>query len=346
MFGPSSSCCSRSRRSPRTRSSWPRRGSTPGSRAATTTRTASPGARRGSLAYGKDTPYGRIAEYATVAAITRDDLAGLAQGLRRAQQHRDGGLGRLRLGEDAGAAAAGVRLVAEGPAAPKAVEAAFPGPKPGVYFVAKDDVNQSKIQLVHLGTRRDTPDYYALEVMNEVFGGGFASRLFSNVRSKKGLAYSVYGGVGMRVRLPGPLHGRPRHQEREDREGHRRPATRRSTTCRRRRPPPTSWRWPRTRSSTPSCSASTRRTRCSHEKVLRHLHGYPPDSPGALPGRHREGDGGRRAPRGEEVRRQGQARRAGRRQGERLRQAARLARPRPVTTIDITIPTGQPAPKP
>ena len=34
-----------------------------------------------------------------------------------------------------------------------------------------------------------------VEVMNEVLGGGFASRLFSNVRSKKGLAYSVRGGI-------------------------------------------------------------------------------------------------------------------------------------------------------
>jgi hypothetical protein len=33
-------------------------------------------------------------------------------------------------------------------------------------------------------------------VLNEVLGGGFASRLFSNVRSKKGLAYSVFGGIG------------------------------------------------------------------------------------------------------------------------------------------------------
>ena len=49
---------------------------------------------------------------------------------------------------------------------------------------------------MQLGSTRKNPDAYALEVMNEVLGGGFAARLFSNVRSKKGLAYSVRGGVG------------------------------------------------------------------------------------------------------------------------------------------------------
>ncbi|HTS72065.1 MAG TPA: insulinase family protein, partial [Terriglobia bacterium] len=49
---------------------------------------------------------------------------------------------------------------------------------------------------VDLGTRRDNPDYYAIDVFNEFFGGGFSSRLFSNIRSKKGLAYAVGGGIG------------------------------------------------------------------------------------------------------------------------------------------------------
>ena len=72
-----------------------------------------------------------------------------------------------------------------------------------MYFVEKNDVNQSNIRLGHLGMKTNDPDYYAAQVMNEVLGGGFASRLFSNVRSKKGLAYGVFGGVGA------GLHGHP-----------------------------------------------------------------------------------------------------------------------------------------
>jgi len=37
------------------------------------------------------------------------------------------------------------------------------------------------------------PDYHALVVMNEILGGSFTSRLFKNVRSRMGLAYSVFG---------------------------------------------------------------------------------------------------------------------------------------------------------
>jgi zinc protease len=72
----------------------------------------------------------------------------------------------------------------------------FHDPTPGVYLIEKDDVNQSMISMVDLGIERRNPDYYALEVMNELFGGGFSSRLFSNIRTKQGLAYLVGGGVG------------------------------------------------------------------------------------------------------------------------------------------------------
>src|SRR5262249_20019690 len=47
------------------------------------------------------------------------------------------------------------------------------------------------------------PDYYAIQVMNQLFGGGFSSRLFSNIRSKQGLAYDVGGGVGTAFDHPG-----------------------------------------------------------------------------------------------------------------------------------------------
>jgi zinc protease len=50
--------------------------------------------------------------------------------------------------------------------------------------------------MVALGITRRNPDYYALSVFNEAFGGGFSSRLFSDIRTTKGLAYGVGGGVG------------------------------------------------------------------------------------------------------------------------------------------------------
>ena len=59
--------------------------------------------------------------------------------------------------------------------------------------------------MVGLGITRRNPDYFALSVFNEAFGGGFSSRLFSDIRTTKGLAYAVGGGVGAGWDHPGML---------------------------------------------------------------------------------------------------------------------------------------------
>ncbi|MFP5234458.1 MAG: M16 family metallopeptidase [Acidobacteriota bacterium] len=72
----------------------------------------------------------------------------------------------------------------------------FHNPPHQVFFIQKGDVNQSNIQIVGLGTDRHNPDVPTLAVMNDILGGGFASRLFQTVRTKLGLAYAVGGGYG------------------------------------------------------------------------------------------------------------------------------------------------------
>ncbi len=52
-------------------------------------------------------------------------------------------------------------------------------------------VTQSSINLGHLGITRDNPDYYAVQVMNYLLGGGFNSYLISKIREEKGWAYDV-----------------------------------------------------------------------------------------------------------------------------------------------------------
>lgn len=65
-------------------------------------------------------------------------------------------------------------------------------PEPGLYLVNKEDVNQGRVSVGHLGTTRDNPDRYPLMVMNHILGGGaFTSRVTSRVRSDEGLAYSA-----------------------------------------------------------------------------------------------------------------------------------------------------------
>ena len=54
------------------------------------------------------------------------------------------------------------------------------------------DITQANIILGHAGVSRENRDFYALTVMNYIFGGGgFSSRLVEEIRNKRGLAYSV-----------------------------------------------------------------------------------------------------------------------------------------------------------
>ncbi len=65
------------------------------------------------------------------------------------------------------------------------------------------EVTQANIILGHLGISRDNPDYYPLQVMNYILGGGgFSSRLVNDIRDKRGLAYSV-GSTYLSRRYPG-----------------------------------------------------------------------------------------------------------------------------------------------
>jgi predicted Zn-dependent peptidase len=74
---------------------------------------------------------------------------------------------------------------------------------PGLYRVQKD-VNQGRVSIGLPTVRRDDPDVYALEVMNEILGGsGFTSRITKTVRSDEGLAYSAGSGFSPGIWFPG-----------------------------------------------------------------------------------------------------------------------------------------------
>ncbi len=156
------------------------------------------------LAYGPDNPYARIPEYATVAAITRQDLIDW----HHKYVHPNNII--LGIAGDFDSVAMEARLRKTFDAWPKGPDVPrnnikYNPAKPGYYLIPKDDVNQSTIHMVALGTTRDNPDYYAISVFNEAFGGGFSSRLFNDIRTKRGLAYSVGGGIGTNFGHPGIL---------------------------------------------------------------------------------------------------------------------------------------------
>jgi len=91
-----------------------------------------------------------------------------------------------------------------GPQAPGAPAGGTPA-KPGVYFISKDDVTQANIAMVSpSGLTRKNPDFYAVTVLNEILdGGSFSGRLMNDIRTKRGLAYGVGGGIGAPWDHPG-----------------------------------------------------------------------------------------------------------------------------------------------
>jgi len=156
-----------------------------------------------SIVYGRDTAFGRDVEYETIDAITRQDLIDFHK------RHYHPSNIVLSVSGDFDKAAMKARLeqvfgnwtASGGPKAefPKVTHKAAPG----VYFGEKKDVNQTFLNIGHLGGLLSDKDYAALSVMSDILGGSFDARLFRKVRTELGYAYQVGGGWGSDYTHPG-----------------------------------------------------------------------------------------------------------------------------------------------
>ncbi len=155
------------------------------------------------LIYGPESVYGRNTEYETIDNISREDLV---------EFHRKSFVGEnLMIGVigDFETDVMKEKLTEAFTSVPVGEELALDFPEIGyefentINFIDRRDVNQSYVLLGHIGGMRDNPDYAAIQVMNRVLSGGFSGRLFRNVRSDQGLAYSVFGSYGSNNFYPG-----------------------------------------------------------------------------------------------------------------------------------------------
>lgn len=81
---------------------------------------------------------------------------------------------------------------------------ASPG-EPGIYLLDRPALTQSEIRLGHLGLPRPHPDFFPLQLVNYILGGGgFSSRLMTRIRSDLGLTYGINSQFRFR-RAPGPF---------------------------------------------------------------------------------------------------------------------------------------------
>jgi predicted Zn-dependent peptidase len=69
-----------------------------------------------------------------------------------------------------------------------------PRTKPNVILRDKD-LEQSHVVLGTIGYQQNHDDRYTTYILNTVLGGSMSSRLFQNVREKRGLAYAVFSGL-------------------------------------------------------------------------------------------------------------------------------------------------------
>ena len=148
------------------------------------------------LLYGKDTPYGWQMEYATLDRIERKDLLDFYQ--------------RYFFPANVMVAVWGDFNTAEMKAKLEKLFAGWnvqqppvpPFPKvrdraaPGMNLAVKSDVTQTFFSIGQLGGELRDKDYPALEVLSDILGGGFRSRLFQRVRTRMGAAYEIDANWG------------------------------------------------------------------------------------------------------------------------------------------------------
>jgi len=155
--------------------------------------------------YATDHPYGRVMTEATVKAITRDDLLSFYKSYFQPGHAVITVVGDVRPEE--------VRQTIEKALAGWSARGSvpsftYPAPPPPkattIYLVDKPGAAQSTFSLGEVGPARDTPDYYALRVMNEMLGVLFQSRLNHNIREVKGYSYGVGSNFAF-GRGPGPF---------------------------------------------------------------------------------------------------------------------------------------------
>jgi predicted Zn-dependent peptidase len=152
------------------------------------------------LVYGAQHPYGR---FATTEATRRLDRARVQA--FHASRYRPENSTLILVGDvDPDAmqpvvqSALGAWRATGAAAAPMA---ALPTPaiaRSVVYLVDKPGAAQSEIRIGHPGVARNSPDYYALQVLNTIVGGSFTSRLNTNLREVKGWSYGARSSYALR----------------------------------------------------------------------------------------------------------------------------------------------------
>lgn len=155
------------------------------------------------LVYGKKSPYTWFPTYSTILSITREDVVHWHHTYFHPNRIILGLVGDFQKDQTIALLNEVLGNWPKGPEPKDSLAFIQESVPAGVFYVEKNDMTQAKIAMGHQGIRRDHPDYYSLVIVNQILSGSFGARLFSNIRSKQGLAYDVHGGVGLQWDHPG-----------------------------------------------------------------------------------------------------------------------------------------------
>jgi zinc protease len=152
------------------------------------------------LIYGKDSPYARHTEYATLDAITRQDMIDFYNTYLHPNNTYIAVWGDFKSADMVNKIKAALGKWKKGAPSTQPWPKVSYDYKYTVNFIDKPDVNQSNIMLGHIGGLMNNPDYAALNIMNQILS---FERMFKRIRTDEGLAYSVWGSYGASYVNPG-----------------------------------------------------------------------------------------------------------------------------------------------
>jgi zinc protease len=143
--------------------------------------------------YGQQ-PYSRqlTGDEKTVKAMTRDDLVGFYNSYYRPNNATLIVAGDVELNVITDKLEKAFSGWKQGEIPTMKNDAQTMAAKPGIYLVDKPGAAQSSVSIGQVGIERSNPDFYAVQVMNSILGGGGTARLFMNLREDKGYTYGAY----------------------------------------------------------------------------------------------------------------------------------------------------------
>ena len=155
--------------------------------------------------YGEAHPYGQRSTEASVKAITRDDVVNFQKAYYQPGRAIITVVGDVNPGKVKASVEKAFAAWAKGGDKPSFDYPKLPELQPAkIYLVDKPGAAQSVVNIGLPGPPRNTPDYFALQVLNTILGGQFQSRLNANIREQKGYSYGVNSAFSY-GKGPGPF---------------------------------------------------------------------------------------------------------------------------------------------